>query len=863
MVKKNTEIKKAKAESKPEPKTEEKKQKLVDKEDDLPEQKKDSTYGADKITILEGLEAVRKRPAMYIGSTSSAGLHHLVYEVVDNSVDEAMAGYCTEINVIIHTDNSISVIDNGRGIPVDIQKQKGKSALEVILTVLHAGGKFDHSTYKVSGGLHGVGVTCVNALSEWLEAEVKKDGKIYYQRYDRGVPEEDVKEIGSSKRTGTKIMFKPDFKIFDTLVYSYEILANRLRELAFLNKGLKITLRDERGDDTKEEVYQYEGGIIEFVKSMNKNKEVINKKPIYIEGEKDHIIAEISIQYNDGYSDNILTFVNNIRTIEGGTHLSGFKTALTRAASFHARKNNLIKKADFVIQGDDVREGLNAVVSIKVPDPQFEGQTKAKLGNSEVEGVVNSLTYEKLVAYFDENPTEAKRIINKAVMAAEAREAARKARDLARRKSALDSGGLPGKLADCQESDPALCELYLVEGDSAGGSAKQARDRRTQAILPLKGKILNVEKARIDKVLSNEEIKTMITAIGAGVGKDNFDIAKTRYHKIILMTDADVDGAHIRTLLLTFFFRQATALIDSGYIYIAQPPLYKVKKGKAERYMKDEREMNLFLSEEGTRNLKLIQLSKKGKDKEIQDKIVQELLADILEIEHLIPKLRKTGLDLNNYLLAREKWKKIPMFEIHYKDKIQYADSEKEAVEIVKDLLPKVSGKMNFEDLDEVLIKNRETTKMIDLREVGALRMIDNILKRLETRGLEATELFSDEMKALDNKTDRNEVKLAAIFKAVEDEGETLLYSVAELADFIKTRGKRGLTMQRYKGLGEMNPEQLWETTMDPAKRTLLQVTMDNVVKADEIFTILMGDEVAPRKEFIETHALEVKNLDI
>jgi len=827
-------------------------------------------YTADKITVLEGLEAVRKRPAMYIGSTSSTGLHHLVYEVVDNSIDEAMAGFCDKIQVTIHSDNSLSVADNGRGIPVEMHKQQKKSTLEVVLTVLHAGGKFDHDAYKVSGGLHGVGVTCVNALSEWLEVEVKKDGKIHYQRYQRGKPDEPVKVIGTAKKTGTKIMFKPDHQIFDTLVFSYDILATRLRELSFLNKGIEITIRDERGENEKEEVFKFDGGISEFVKHMNKNKECINKKPIYIEGEKDKIIAEVAIQYNDGYSDNTLSFVNNIRTIEGGTHLSGFKTALTKAASTYAKKNGLFKKDDFSISGDDVREGLNAVVSVKVPDPQFEGQTKAKLGNSEVEGIVNSLVYEKLVSYFEENPGEAKRIINKAVAAAEAREAARKARDLARRKNALDSGGLPGKLADCSESDPSICELYLVEGDSAGGSAKQARNRRFQAILPLRGKILNVEKARIDKVLSNEEIKTMITAIGAGVGSDNFDITKARYNKIVLMTDADVDGAHIRTLLLTYFFRQARPLVESGYVYIAQPPLYKVKKGKTERYMKDDKEMNVFLTEEGMRDLKLVQLSKKGAEKTVQERVLQDILTDIIELEHVMPRLRKAKVDLRAFLNNREKWKKFPMFEISIKEKTFYMDSEKEAFEKVKAALPKGVKASSFDELDEA-IKRTEGIRIIDLRDTVELRNADNVLKKLESRGLDANELFEDEINAFDDKAENESVnhgaadkkKLVPMFKAIDDDEQTLIFSVSELSEFIKARGKKGLAMQRYKGLGEMNPEQLWETTMDPEKRTLLQVTIDDAIKADEIFTVLMGDEVAPRREFIETHALEVKNLDV
>ncbi len=855
---KKEEIKKAPA--KTEKKQEEPKTKSAEEK-----QTGSTEYTADKITVLEGLEAVRKRPAMYIGSTSGPGLHHLVYEVVDNSIDEAMAGFCDNINVIIHVDNSITVIDNGRGIPVEMHKQMKKSALEVVLTVLHAGGKFDHDSYKVSGGLHGVGVSCVNALSEWLEVEVRKDGKVYTQSYERGVPQSPVKQIGTAKKSGTKVVFKPDAKIFDTLVYSYDILATRLRELAFLNKGITITILDERADEPKEEVFKFEGGISEFVKHMNKNKEVINKKPVYIEGEKDGTIIEVALQYNDGYSENIFSFVNNIRTIEGGTHLSGFKTALTRAASTHARKNNLIKKDNFTIQGDDVREGLYAVVSVKVQDPQFEGQTKAKLGNSDVEGIVNSLVYEKLISYFEENPGEAKKIIGKAVSAAEAREAARKARDLARRKSTLDSAGLPGKLADCSESEPEICELYFVEGDSAGGSAKMARDRRTQAILPLKGKILNVEKARIDKVLSNDEIRTMITAIGAGIGKDNFDVTKVRYHKLIIMTDADVDGAHIATLILTFLFRQATPLLEAGYVYIAQPPLYKIKKGKSERYIKDDKEMNEFLSTEGTRDLKLVLLSKKGKDKEVKEADLKEILGDVIELEHMIPRMKKSGCSLESFLASRDKWKKIPMFEIGHKGKVEYAENEKDAVEIIKDLLPKVSSKITFDDILDIVKKNKETSYMIDLRDRAELRTVDRILKKLEDRGVDADGLFEEEMEAeLSSKDDKGKkVNTTPMFKAVDEGEETLLFSIAELSDYIKARAKKGLHIQRYKGLGEMNPEQLWETTMDPKTRTLKQITMENVAKADELFTILMGDEVAPRREFIETHALEVKNLDI
>lgn len=826
---------------------------------------KSSDYTADKITVLEGLDAVRKRPAMYIGSISSSGLHHLVYEVVDNSIDEAMAGYCDEISVVIHTDNSVTVIDNGRGIPTEIHKQKKKSALEVVMTVLHAGGKFDHKAYKVSGGLHGVGVSVVNALSEWLEVEVRRNGKIYFQKYIRGVPQKDVKVIGEAKKTGTKVIFKPDTKIFETIDFKFDVIANRMKELAFLNKGLKIKIRDERSKEPKEQIFQFNGGIVEFVKNMNENKETINKKPIYIFGEKDKVQVEVAIQYNASYSDNMLTFVNNIKTIEGGTHLSGFKTALTKACNFFAKKNNLIKNENIILQGDDVREGLCAVVSVKIPDPQFEGQTKSKLGNSEVEGIVNSLVYENLVSYFEENPTEARRIISKSIGAAEAREAARKARDLARRKNALDSGGLPGKLADCSESDPAICELYLVEGDSAGGSAKQARDRKFQAILPLKGKILNVEKARIDKVLSNDEIKTIITAIGAGVGKDNFDISKARYHKIILMTDADVDGAHIRTLLLTFLFRQARELIEAGYVYIAQPPLFKVKKGKIERYIKDEREMDLFLTEEGTRSLKLFQLSKKSiKGKEVKEEYIREILNDIIELENLISKIKKAGVDIITYLDVRQKWEKIPMFQLTIKGKTTYAENEKELNKSVSKVVSKITRKSTVDDIIREIEKQKKDVKIIDMSDLTELRTVEHILKGLEAKGLEADEIFQEEVEIIEQQEKDNKKKLSPMFKILDfNNKEVLIFSIRELLEYIKKRGKEGLSIQRYKGLGEMNPEQLWETTMNPETRTLLQVTLEDAVKADNIFTILMGDEVAPRKEFIETHALEVKNLDI
>jgi DNA gyrase subunit B len=628
-------------------------------------------YDASRIQVLEGLEAVRKRPSMYIGSTDSRGLHHLVYEVVDNSIDEALAGFCTRIEVTINPDGSVTVLDNGRGIPIDPHPIHKKSALEVVMTVLHAGGKFDKNTYKVSGGLHGVGVSVVNALSEWLEVEVNRDGKKYFQRYIRGKPEAEVQEIGTSDTRGTKTTFKPDAKIFETLDFDYEIISNRLRELAFLNRGITIVLRDLRTLDGPEDTFAYEGGIVEFVRYLNSKKQPLHEKPIYFERQKDDMVVEIAMQYTNSYTENVHSFANNINTHEGGTHIIGFKTALTRVANDYIKANKL-SKDDIKLTGDDVREGLTAIISVKLMEPQFEGQTKTKLGNSDVKGIVDSLVTDGLSEYFEENPKVANIILEKALLAQRAREAAKKARELTRRKNALEVSTLPGKLADCSEKNPAACEIYIVEGDSAGGSAKQGRNRSFQAILPLRGKILNVEKARLAKILKNNEVISLITAIGTGVSED-FDLDSARYHKVIVMTDADVDGAHIRTLLLTLFFRYMRPLIDAGYVYIAQPPLYRIKKGKAEYYVYSDRQLD-------------------------------------------------------------EKKKEI---------------------------------------------------------------------------------------------------------------------------------GEKGLTIQRYKGLGEMNPEQLWETTMDPESRSLLQVTLDDAIRADEIFRVLMGDEVEPRRNFIETHAKEVVDLDI
>lgn len=634
------------------------------------EKKNTPAYEAEQIQVLEGLEAVRKRPGMYIGSTGARGLHHLVWEVVDNSIDEALVGVCKNINITIHPDNSISNEDDGRGFPVGIHPKLGKPAVEVALTVLHAGSKFGGGGYKVSGGLHGVGVSVVNALSEWLEVEVKRDGKVYQQRYERGVPVTELRVIGTSKSTGSKVSFKPDSQVFDELEYNFDTLEHRLKELAFLNKGIRINLKDER--DGTEKTYQYEGGIVSFVKHLNKNREVLHKDPVYFEAKKDDIDVEIALQYNDGYTESIFSFANNINTLEGGSHMSGFKTAITKVINDYARKYKFLKENDANLLGEDVREGMSCVISVKLSDPQFEGQTKTKLGNPEVRGIVDSIVSENFEAYMEENPASAKIIVDKALTAARARDAAKKARELTRRKTVLESTTLPGKLADCSERDPSLCEIYIVEGDSAGGSAKQGRDRKFQAILPLRGKILNVEKARLDKILSSEMIRAMITAFGAGIS-DDFNIEKMRYHKIIMMTDADVDGAHIRTLLLTFFYRYMSPLIDAGYVYIAQPPLYKIRK----------------------------------------------------------------------------------------KNKDYYAYNDKE---------------------------------------------LENVFKQI---------------------------------------------------------GREGSSIQRYKGLGEMNAEQLWDTTMDPATRTILKVTMEDAVAADEIFTVLMGDKVEPRREFIEHNAKYVRNLDI
>jgi DNA gyrase subunit B len=828
------------------------------------------SYTGDKITVLEGMEAVRKRPAMYIGSTSSGGLHHLVYEIVDNSIDEALAGHCDSIEATIHSDNSISVSDNGRGIPVDMHPTQKVSALEVVMTKLHAGGKFDHQSYKVSGGLHGVGASVVNALSEWLEAEVRRDGKVWYQSYKRGVPDGKVKSIGEAKKTGTKITFLPDKQIFTESVYSFDVLAKRLRELAFLNKGIYVKLLDERGKG-KEAVFQFNGGIIQFVKDLNQNKEVIFNTPLYFEKEKDRVTVEVSIQYNDTYAENVFSFVNNINTIEGGTHLQGFRSALTRTINDYAKKNSMIKEADPPISGDDVREGLTAVISVKVPDPQFEGQTKTKLGNGEVEGITRQICNDGLGTFFEQNPTVARRIVNKCLMAAKAREAARKARDLTRRKGALEISSLPGKLADCQEADPAKSELYLVEGDSAGGSAKQGRNRKFQAILPLKGKVLNVEKARIDKILNNDEIRTLITAMGTGIGEDDFNVEKARYHRIIIMTDADVDGSHIRTLLLTFFYRQMKPLLEKGYIYIAQPPLYKVKRGKKEMYLQNEAEMTRFLLQEGMDGVRLFRLKGKGRSEFPQEKL-KDLVGDLVRMESIASALHRAGLNLSEFLEAVQGKKKRPLYEIESPLGVEhaYTEAEKdEKAEKVKQRLKDMKkaaekGKQIDEGMDFVYDTSRDVKDMVRvkaIRDMAEVKQLEEILKRMETRGVELIELFPKEEEKEDSTGKPREVKPQYVIQ--HGSSEYFLESMDEVVEKVKDFGKEGLTIQRYKGLGEMNPEQLWETTMDPEKRTLLQVKLEDSVEADKTFDVLMGDQVEPRRNFIQTYAKQVRNLDI
>ena len=798
-------------------------------------------YDARTITVLDGIQAVRKRPAMYIGDTGARGLHHLVYEVVDNSVDEAMAGFCTKIDVALHADGSVTVIDNGRGIPVDEHATEKKPALEVVLTTLHSGGKFDKSAYKVSGGLHGVGISCVNALSEWLEAEIKRDGHMYSQKFERGKTASKLQVIGKSKKTGTKITFKPDSKVFSVMEFNFDTLSNRLRELAFLNAGVGINLKDEKNE--REVTFKYEGGIVSFVKHLNENKSCLHRKVIYIRSEREDVDVELALQYNDGYAESIFSFANNINTIEGGTHLSGFKSALTRTNNYYARKARIIKNDDKAMSGEDIREGLTAVISVKVKEPQFEGQTKTKLGNSEVEGIVASVVNEGLGEFLEENPTVARRIVDKCLTASRARVAARKARDLARRKGALDGHSLPGKLADCSERDPALSELYLVEGDSAGGSAKQARDRRFQAILPLRGKIINVEKARLDKVLSNEEIRTIITALGTGIGEEDFNIEKLRYHKLVLMCDADIDGSHIRTLLLTFLFRQMKPLIESGYVYIAQPPLYKVKRKKTERYVESDREMNSILLDLGCEDARLVRLVDK---KEIGSKRLRNICDLFVEIESFTGILKRKGVNLNEYLSQRDKNNKLPIYRVRVNGQERYLFSDKELAKLTSEEEKKRGRDIEIVIEDEAPAREE---KGIEVQELYEARELSRLLEKLVKADLDLKQM---------EKSKRPVYQLR-----IGEEQKTAIYSIMEILVAVRGMGRKGLIIQRYKGLGEMNPDQLWETTMDPERRTMLRVTLEDAVAADRTFTILMGSEVPPRRKFIEENALNVKNLDV
>lgn len=805
--------------------------------------KKEEKYDSGMIQVLEGIEAVRKRPAMYIGDTGSRGFHHLVFEVIDNSVDEHLGGYCSAVDVAIHTDGSISIADNGRGIPVDYHKKEKKSALEVVMTTLHAGGKFEGKAYQVSGGLHGVGVSCTNALSEWCEVTVQRDGGIFHQSYECGKPKTPVKQIGKTKKTGTTVTFKPDSTIFQGDEFKFEILSNRLRELAFLNSGLEIQMKDERND--KEVKYKFTKGISEFVQHLNSNKEVTHKDIVYFSVQKEDVICDIALQYNDGYAENVFSFANNINTIEGGTHLSGFRSALTRVTNQYAKNKNLFKGKEAIsFSGDDVREGLTAIVSIKLRNPQFEGQTKTKLGNGEVEGIVYSLVNENLASYFEENPTSANKIVGKAKLALEARVAAKRARELTRRKGALDSAALPGKLADCSDKDPNNCEVFLVEGDSAGGSAKQGRDRRFQAILPLRGKIINVEKARLDKVLSNEEIRTIITALGTGVGEGDFDVNKVRYKKIVLMTDADVDGSHIRTLLLTFFYRQMKPLFEKGYLYIAQPPLFKIKKGKREEYIQSEPALNQMLFELGTEGLVVKKAGKKPI--EIGGKDLQNLMALASKLEQIEERLQRKGHSVADYLALHDKKKGFPLYHTQDEEGVFFY-SQDELAAFVEHLEKKrktqveicFDGKASHEEGKDIL-------HVSELFEAHDLEKIDQKLEKIA--GLSVDNYLYGE---------------AILFEAGTKKDTWILHSIKDLMEKVRAGAREGITIQRYKGLGEMNPDQLWETTMDPERRTMLRITLEDAVEADRMFTILMGDKVEPRREFIERHARAVRNLDV
>jgi len=800
-------------------------------------------YGADKIHLLKGLEAVRKRPGMYIGDTDDgSGLHHMVFEVVDNSVDEALAGYCDRIHIWVRTDNSVTVLDNGRGIPTDIHQETGRSAAELVMCELHAGGKFDDNSYKVSGGLHGVGVSVVNALSEDLKLEIYRDGRVWFQEYRRGAPVAPLAEIGKTTRSGTQVTFKPDASVFTMVEFSFDVLSQRLREIAFLNPGLTILLEDERDGQTTD--FHYDGGIASFVEFLNKNKSPLHAAPLYFKADKDRIQVEVALQWNNSFQELIYCFTNNIRNKDGGTHMSGLKAALTRTVNAYAVANNLVKGAD-ALGGEDVREGLVCILSVKMPDPKFSSQTKDKLVSSEVKGVVEQVVNDKLAMLFDENPADARSVVGKCVEASRAREAARRAREMIRRKGALDTASLPGKLADCQERDPVNAELFIVEGDSAGGSAKQGRDRRCQAVLPLRGKILNVEKARFDKILRNEEIATLITALGTGIGVESYDVNKTRYHKIIIMTDADVDGHHIRTLLLTFFYRQMPEVLERGFLHIAQPPLYKVKKGKKERYLRNEESLQDYLLESGIEGVTLV--AGLGKSKSSGEKLM-EVLKGVIQYRNWIQPLdRRCDVRIVDSLLAAAN-----MTAASLKSEEEVTGALKAMEAYLQTNAPQIFP-FNFildNDEEHGCLKVSATTILSGRQKQTVLDVAF-----LDSPGFLRLRSLAESLKSLGGPP----------YQLVDDAGNQLfeLPTLEGTLDAIMESARKGQTIQRYKGLGEMNPEQLWETTMNPESRTLVKVRIDDAVKADQLFTVLMGDDVEPRREFIVANALNVGTLDI
>lgn len=817
-------------------------------------------YNASSITVLEGLQAVRERPGMYVGDTSSNGLHQLVYEVVDNCIDEAMAGYCTAIYVTLHKDGSATIEDNGRGIPVEkhekesLKQGRDVSALEVVMTILHAGGKFDKNTYKVSGGLHGVGVSCVCALSKKMVVQVYKNSKIHEIEFSQGHVRKPIQVIGETTKRGTRITFWPDDEIMTVVEFDYDILAKRLRELAFLNKGINIYFHDERNEDKDDVHFCYSGGLSSFVSYLNENKVMLFPEPLYFSGSREGddapIEFEVAMQWNDGYTESIFSYVNNIATRHGGTHLTGFSTALTRVLNSYIKGHNLLKSDKISISGEDMREGLTAVISVKVANPQFEGQTKQRLGNSDVGSVVQQIVGEELAIYLDEHPAIAKTIADKAILAAQAREAARKARELTLRKSALDSGRLPGKLTDCQEKDPKLCEIYIVEGDSAGGSAKNGRDRRFQAILPIRGKILNVEKARLEKVLQNTEVGTIISALGCGIGQDGFHVEKLRYHKIIIMTDADVDGSHIRTLLLTFFYRHMPALVENNFVYIAQPPLYRVSRKKTSRYIHSEKEMDDYLLELGISDIKM---KLPGETEFMSSDRMKDLLKLILDLEAFVSRIERKGITFREFLHAKNAKGVLPRFQINLTDGLHFAYSLDEFEEL----------KVRDEQMQRV--QHEQTLASIPEKEVTAE------MKVFKANRLHFMELYEEEyLDQLNNKLEsfgfdltRFLITNGVLVEVMEDEHKHEFHNLHEVLEYLRANGRKGIEIQRYKGLGEMNADQLWETTMDPDKRSLLRVTLPDMVAADHMFTMLMGEEVPPRRAFIEQHALSVKNLDI